>query len=62
MNITPENTQYISSDLMFLIPYHTRDVCSIRSALKDQYYNTEIDNGFNQNEGKWSDCNNLKLL
>ena len=52
MNITPENTQYISSDLMFLIPYHTRDVCSIRSALKDQYYNTESDNGFNQNEGK----------
>ena len=47
---------------MFLIPYHTSDVFSTRSALKDQYYNTESDKGFNQNEGKWSDCNNLKLL
>ena len=46
---------------MLFLKYHTRNIFSIRSTLKDQYYCTESDNGFSQNEGKWSDRNNEKL-
>ena len=54
-----QRTIHIISDMLFL-KYHTRNIFSIRSTLKDQYYSTESDNGFSQNEGKWSDRNNEK--
>ena len=52
-----QRSLYIISDVLFL-KYHTRNICSISNAWKDQYYNTYHDNGFNENESKWRDCNN----
>ena len=46
-----ERTQYIIGDLLFL-KHHTRNICSIRDTIKDQYYNTENDDDFIQNESK----------
>ena len=50
------DSEHISDFL--LLKYHTRNIWSIWNALKDQYYNTDHDNDFNENESKWSDCDN----
>ena len=52
-----QRSLYFISDVLFL-KYHTRNICSISNAWKDQYNNTYHDNGFNENESKWRDCNN----